>query len=340
MAALLAWVSREWHGWSMPTPLSELSLPQLRCFVAVVDAGSLAEAARRLGMSTSTISKAIARFESGYGLKLLHRSTHALSLTEAGEQLIDAAREAIRGIVAFEDSLDDIVSTGAMGRVRISAPVAFVRCRLVPLLPSFITELPDVSLDVRASNETVDLAEAGIDLAIRSGPLDGIPGHIAQPWFRYPWVICASPDYLLRRGCPDSPADIARHDLIGFRNRKTGAVRPWRLRNLASDGPNARGQAWPPFRPRIAIDDGDAVWGAALNGSGIAMAPMWLAADALNSGQMVEVLRAWRGEDTQVSILRRDRQHAPRRVEAVIDFLKANTPTFTSELLEPLASSG
>jgi DNA-binding transcriptional LysR family regulator len=250
-------------------------------------------------------------------------------------RLLDAAREAIRGIVALEASLDDIVSTGAAGRVRISAPVAFVRCRLVPLLPSFITDLPGVCLDVRASNETVDLAEAGIDLAIRSGPLTGIPGHIAQPWFRYPWVICASPDYLARRGYPDNPEDLALHELIGFRNRKTGAVRPWRLRNLAPDGTDARGQARPPFQPRVAIDDGDAVWGAALNGSGIAMAPLWLAADALGSGQMVEVLRAWRGEDTQVSILRRDRQHTPRRVEAVIDFLKANTPTFNSELHKP-----
>jgi DNA-binding transcriptional LysR family regulator len=318
----------------MSKPLAELSLSQLRCFVAVVDAGSFAEASRRLGMSTSAVSKTIVRFESAYGLKLLHRSTHALSLTEDGEQLIDAAREMIRSATALETSIDDLVSNAGIGRVRMTTPVGLMRQCVAPLLCKFIAVHPDIHLDLRASNEIVDLAQAGIDLAIRSGSLEGIPGHLAQPWFKFPWVACASPSYIAKRGCPESPESLSSHDLIGFRNTKTGAVRPWRFRISGIINVNDQVQLRPLFQPRIVIDDGDAAWRAALNGAGIAMAPLWLAADALIAGQMIEVLRDWRGEDTQFSIVRRDRQQASKRVEAVIDFLKANTPRFSDDLLK------
>jgi DNA-binding transcriptional LysR family regulator len=194
--------------------------------------------------------------------------------------------------------------------------------------------LPDVCLDLRASNEIVDLAEAGVDLSIRSWPLDGTPGQLAQSWFRYPWVVCGSRDYLARRGCPETPAELVGHELIGFRNRKTGAVRPWRFRAAGSAELDAFGLARSPLQPRVSIDDGDAVWGAALRGAGLAMAPLWLAAEALIAGKMVEVLRLWRGEATQVSILRRDHRHSPKRVEAVIAFLREHTPAFPVELYE------
>jgi DNA-binding transcriptional LysR family regulator len=315
----------------MPTPITDLSLVQLRCFVAVVDAGSFAEAGRRIGLSVSAISKTIARFEAAYGLKLLHRSTHALSLTEDGEQVIDAARVAIRSITALAAGLEDAASSGRAGRVRISAPVAFLRRRLVPLLPAFAAALPDVQLDLRAENEIIDLAESGVDLTIRSGALTRIPGHIAQPWFRYPWVVCATPHYFARRGRPEFPEDLATHDLIGYRNKSSGVVRPWRLRGAATDE-GGEGQTLAPFHPRIVIDDGEAAWGAACSGIGVTMAPLWLAVEALESGAMMEVLRDCRCDQTQVSIVRRDRRHAPSRVEAVIAFLKANTPSFPTDL--------
>jgi DNA-binding transcriptional LysR family regulator len=315
----------------MPPSLADFSLVQLRCFVAVVDAGSFAEAGRQIGLSVSAISKTIARFETAYGLKLLHRSTHALSLTEDGEHVIDAARDAIRSLTVLATSLDDAATGGRAGRVRISAPVGFVRRRLVPLLPAFAAALPDVHLDLRADNDIVDLAEAGVDLTIRGGALKGIPGHIANPWFRYPWVLCAAPDYLDRRGRPNVPDDLAGHELIGYRNKNSGVVRPWRLHSTAPNE-DGEGQIFTPFHPRIAIDDGEATWCAACVGVGIVMAPLWLAAEALQSGAMVEVLRDWRCEQTQVSIVRRDRRHAPRRVEAVIGFLKANTPSFPADL--------
>lgn len=296
---------------------ADLSLAQLRCFVAVVSAGSFAEAGRRLGMATSAVSRTIARLEAARGVKLLHRSTHALSLTKDGELLIDVAREAMAGVDRVEAALGDMAAGGAAGRVRIAAPVAFARHCLVPLLPDFVRAHPDIRLDLRASSAMADLADAGIDLALRSGSLAGMPGHVQQPWLSFPWVACATPGYLAGRGRPARPDELHGHDLIGFRNPRTGRVAAWRFRADEADG-----SARPLPEPRIVFDDGGAAWGAALAGLGVAWAPYWLAADALRSGEAVEVLGEWRGEETQLSIVRRDRRLLPKRVEAVIQFLK------------------
>jgi DNA-binding transcriptional LysR family regulator len=298
----------------------DLSLTQLRCFLAVVDAGSFAEAARRMGLSTSAVSRLIGRFEAAHGLKLLHRSTHALSPTEDGHRLIAPAREAVRSLLEFEGALGNAARASDAGWVRISAPVAFLRHCLVPLLRRFSAEHPDIRLDLRSSNDLVDLAENGIDLALRSGSLDTIPGHIQQLWFAYPWVVCAAPAYLAGTVIA-TPDDLPRHDLIGFRTTHNGMVRPWHLRHAASGEvrrllPDAR----------YIFDDGEAGWQAALGGAGIASAPMFLAAEALASGAMIELLPEWRAAETPVSIVRRDTRLSPPRVDAVIAFLKRNPP--------------
>src|SRR3954452_8092734 len=120
----------------MSTSPSPTSLLQLLCFVHVVEAGSFAEAGRRLGITTSAVSKTIARFESTHGLKLLHRSTHSQSLTAEGETLLTEARDTLRSVERLEAALTATAQGGAKGRVRISAPTAFVRACLVPLLPT------------------------------------------------------------------------------------------------------------------------------------------------------------------------------------------------------------
>ena len=292
---------------------NDISVSQLRCFVAAVDAGSLAKAGRRLGMATPSVSKAIARLERTAGVKLLHRSTHALSLTEDGEQLLESAREAVRAADAFQQSA---VAGKPAGWVRISAPVAFVRNLLAPALADFIRRNPEVRLDVRATNELVDLARDGIDLAIRSGSLAGVPGHLQTPWFKFPWVVCASPTYLEGRAVPKRPDDLRDHALVGFRNLRTGQVRPWTFR---------RGREAIQLAPNATsiFDDGGSAWEAAVCGAGIASAPLWLAAEDLRAGRVVELLREWRDDDVGVSFLRR----APStRVNRVIAHLRRNAP--------------
>ena len=304
-------------------PEVEVSPSQLRCFVAVVDAGSLAEAARQLGVSTASVSKAIARLERASSLRLLHRSTHAVSLTQDGTQLLELAREAVVAASAFTNSAHTRHQRSAIGWVRVTAPVGFMLEVLSPILAAFALQHPSIRLDLRASNELVDLAKDGIDIAVRSGPLDRVPGHLQRPWFKFPWVACASPDYIAKRGTPKNPGDLDAHTLIGFRNQRTGQVRPWSFRSPDPDRSIVQ------FAPNAStiFDDGASAWRAATCGGGIVSAPLWLAADDLRAGRAIEILRDWRYEDGTMTLLRRDRKLTPDRVNLVIAHLVAHAPS-------------
>ena len=164
----------------MPIDL-EVSVPQLRCFITVVEAGSVAEAGRQLGTSAASVSKAIARLEESVGARLLHRSTHALSLTEDGEALLEPARQVVRTARSFQDAATDAAGGADRGIVRVSAPVAFVRHVLAPLVADFAKVYPGIRLDIRANNEIVDLAEEGIDLALRWDLLPEYPVISSRP---------------------------------------------------------------------------------------------------------------------------------------------------------------
>jgi DNA-binding transcriptional LysR family regulator len=299
----------------MSTTLDILSLSQLRCFIAVVDIGSFAGAARRLAMTTSGVSKTISRMESAYGLQLLHRSTHSVSLTNAGEQLVDLARGVVNRVEDIDEVLTNAQADAASGMVKISASPAFVRRCLTPLLPGLRALHPKITLDLRASDNTVDLADAGLDFAIRSGDVEGLPGHIRLPWFEFDWAVCAAPDYLELNDMPRSPQDLARHILIGFRNARTGLIENWRLRDQSF-----------PATPNWAFvtDDAESALIAAINGTGIMWGPRWLVADSIANKTLTELIPDWRGSAMQMSILRRGQKQMSARVRTVIDFLRGS----------------
>ena len=300
----------------------DISLAQLRCFVAIVDAGSLARAGRHLGMSTASISKAIGRLEKASGVKLLHRSTHALSLTQDGQRLIDPAREVVQAAGVFSRSAGAQTEGNAGGWVRLSAPVGFTRDVLTPLLPRFCRDNPSIRLDIRATNALVDLAREGVDLAIRSGSLERVPGHLQTPWFKFPWVVCASVEYLKGRQRPEQPGELTGHKLIGFRNQRTGQVRPWTFRQ-----PGKKAQVIQISPDAAAIfDDGGSAWNVVVHGGGIGSAPLWLAAEDLRARRVVELFREWRDTEVPMYFLRRGRALTPKRVHTVIAYLRRHTP--------------
>ena len=303
----------------MSSPSTPVSLLQLMCFVRVVDGGSFAEAGRRLGMTTAGVSKAISRLEAEHGVRLLHRSTHALSLTDEGEQVLDDARDLLRRCDRLGLALSQAADGGRAGRVRISAPPGFTRACLLPVLPHLLEAHPEIRLEIQASYELVDLADEGVDLALRTGPLAGTPGHISQVLLSSPWCAYATPGYLARRGTPSSPDSLASHDLVGFRNRATGRMGAWRFQSPAAGGES--GAVRHDAHARIVFDDGSAAYDMACNGYGIVWAPEWLALSDVRRGRLVEVLREWRSGEMQMSIVRRDRRHTPQRIRVVIDFL-------------------
>ena len=241
--------------------------------------------------------------------------------TEDGEALLGPAREAVRAAQAFNDAAAHAADGGDVGVVRLTGAVGLVRHVVVPLMGDFASLHPAIRLDVRATNGIVDLADGGIDLALRSGLLSGVPGHLQQAWFSFPWVICAAPSYLGRRPAPLKVPELDGHDLIGFRNHRTGRVQPWPYRTGASDA----GSRYDP-KTRLSFDDGDAAWGAMLAGAGIACAPLWLAATSLRNGTAVELLAEWRDADASVAMLRRDRRVTPGRLTTLMAFLSARAP--------------
>lgn len=310
---------------AMSTPNLSLTFAQLQCFVGVVDTGSFAAAGRQLGLTTSGVSKTIARLEMARGVRLLNRSTHSLSLTDEGEILIHLAREALLSVGRVEDALGSAASAKAVGRVRISAPAAFVGACLAPLLPRFRAAYPEILLDLRASDTLVDLADQAIDLALRAGAISHVPGHLSQLLFTFRWVTCAAPDYLARRGAPTGLADLGRHDLIGFRNQRTGLVDPWRF---PAPDPERPGTRLTPS-PAVVMDDANAACSAAVAGAGLLWAPDWLVNRELSAGRLVDVFPQVVGERMGMSIIRRDQAHHPERLDRVVAFLKESRSSFT-----------
>ena len=292
------------------------TLYNLIAFVRVADAGSFAEAARRAGTTTSAMSKAVARFERAHGVKLLNRTTHALSPTPEGELLLQGARELLRDAERLKASLAVAGGRGAVGRVRISAPVAFAGACLLPILPGLLHEHPGIDIEISCDDTLVDLAGSGCDLAIRTGEMNGQPGLIARRLLSYPMILCASPAYLARKGTPAAVADLDGHDLIGFRNRANGMLLPW---VFASPGGHL--ERYVP-RTRLITDDGSAGWAMILAGVGLGWSPDWLGLDALRAGRVVEIMPQTRMPEVALSVIRLDRRLTPSRIETVLDYLE------------------
>jgi DNA-binding transcriptional LysR family regulator len=306
--------------------IAELTLLQLRCFAVIVEQGSFAAAGRQLGMSTSAVSKTISRLEKVGSIRLLNRSTHALSLTPEGERLLPSVREALGRIDSVEAAMQDVATRGAGGKVRISAPIAFLSACLIPLAARFRAEHPDIVLEFRASDAMDDLADEGIDLALRAGPISGIPGHLRQSWFQFSWVTCASPDYLAARETPMTLDDLAYHDLIAFRNQGTGLIEPWRYRTPTGSGGRAIRRD---PTPMLIVNEGNAIRAAGVAGMGIIWTPKWNAIQAIEAGHLRPILTDLIPHRMDITILRRAQEHTAPRIALVIAFLQRNARLFS-----------
>lgn len=290
-------------------------LSRLLAFVRVVEAGSFAEAARRAGMTTSAMSKAVARLEQAHGLRLLHRSTHSLALTAEGDRLMAAGRALVESLARVQSALGEVAREDG-GRVRVTAPASFARACILPRLPAFLRERPEIEIEVKFRNEILDLAAEGVDVAIRSGPLDRAPGHQARRLCTFSWIACASPAYLKARGAPATPFELSAHDHVGFRNPASGQILTWRFAD-------PRGKA--PIRvtpkPTHICDDAHASLALVANGFGIGWGPSWLVSEDIRAGRLVEVLAPWRAPGEPLWMLRSSGRRPPLRTQRVMSFL-------------------
>ncbi len=283
---------------------------QMRVFVGVVDAGSFVAAADQLGMSKAAVSRHVSELEQRLGVRLLHRTTRRLSLTQEGEAFLARARDINASLEAAEAELSTRAES-ASGLVKVSVPVSFGIRHLAPLWGEFLQAQPRVSLDVQLADRVVDLVDEGFDLAVRIARLPD-SSLVCRQLASTRLVLCASPDYLQRRGWPRHPDDLAGHDVIGYSLMATADQ--WQFTGPA--GPVAM-----KVHPRLWTNNGDTCVAAALQAGGIQMQPTFLVADALTAGRLVEVLPEYRGIELGVYAVYPTRKFVLPKVRALVEFL-------------------
>ncbi len=279
---------------------------ELRAFVAISDLGSVSGAAGELGLPRATVSRRLARLEDRLGVRLIHRTTRRLQLTDSGEELYAHAR----AILAAVDQATVAVqrdTSRPRGLLRVSLP-PIRNAAFADMLVDFLVEYPDVELEVHATTAYVDLIASNIDAALRAAPsLD--PSLIARRLLRSHSTAVAAPEYLAGAGVPESPDDLAQHRcLVGFARGERPSTH-WPLR----DGGRVR------VRGALVSNSMELLHQAAVRGQGIAMLPHLFVVRELSEGTLEAVLPDVVGTDTEVSIVYPDRRLLKPAVRAFVD---------------------
>ena len=279
-------------------------------FVAVAENRGFAAAARCLGVSKSAVSKRIALLEERLGVRLFHRSTRKVSLTEAGEHYL---AHAVRALGAAREAEDAVLALqGApKGRLRINAPMSFGRLHVAPLIPEFLETHPGIEIDMVMDDRVVDLVAEGFDVAIRGGTLDD-SSLIARKIAPLHNVLLAAPSYISRHGQPDVPDDLLNHNCLHYAYSQD--AREWVL--LSKDD-EIRIRTSGTYR----VNNGEALKEAILRGTGIARLQTFVAGPDIAAGRLVQILPNHRMPAQTLYAVFPERRHLPVKVRAFVDFL-------------------
>ncbi|MEF2267343.1 LysR family transcriptional regulator [Janthinobacterium sp. LS2A] len=259
-------------------------LKGIATFLATADAGSFTRAAERLHLSSSAVSKSVARLEARLGVILFERSTRRLQLSSAGHAYYATCKRVLQELVEAENVLAEQDGELA-GKVRIGVPASYGRMRVMPALIDLCEKFPQLQPSISFSDRFADLFEERIDIAVRIGAPGSWPPTLGQmPLGEERLIFCAAPAYLARRGTPLAIADLDGHDCIAY-GRGDGTAAPWLF--AGEDGVERR-----TVSPRLTVGDAEAQTAAVLAGLGIAQQATWLVHEHLASGAIVEVLPA------------------------------------------------
>ncbi|PAN79250.1 LuxR family transcriptional regulator [Enterobacter cloacae] len=288
-------------------------LGDVEVFIAVVEHGSFTGAAVALSTTPSVLSRAVTRLEARLGRQLLQRTTRRVGLTEAGRVYLEQARTAF-------SLLDDAERVGRgqegdlTGRVRMSVPTTYAHYRLPPLLAQYHQRYPRVQVELNITNRNVDLIAEGFDLAIRLGQLPD-SGLVARKLEEAALLLVASPDYLHRRGKPQTLEALQHHQCLPFIMPRTGRIAPWVFRDEGRD------IDWLPGSTIEISDDVLGVVSLAEQGMGICQSYEFIVRDRIQRGQLVEVLPQLRGRSRPFSVLFAPHRRQSAATRAMIDLL-------------------
>lgn len=275
-------------------------------FSEVAERGSFTEAARRLNRSPAAVTRAIAELEARLGVRLLDRTTRAVSVTEAGQRFLAGARRVLADLAEIEQAAMG-QGSAPRGELRVTAPIVFGRRHVLSLVTDFLVQYPDVSVRLTLLDRPVDLVEEGFDVAIRIGALPDTSA-IATRAGSLRRIVVASPDYVKRCGELKTPSDLPEHDVIAFIG--IDSMERWRFNN---------GEAR--IRPRLSVNTAEAAIDAAKAGFGITRVLSYQAVDELSDGSLVRLLREYENEPTPVHALYPGGRHPPPKLRAFLDEL-------------------
>ncbi|ARP38042.1 LysR family transcriptional regulator [Vibrio syngnathi] len=293
-------------------------LEAMNVFVTIVERGSLSAAAEHLDLSRTKVTRYLGELENWMDTRLLHRTTRSLSLTSAGKETLEVARE----LLALEASLAGIRNQSRehlKGQLRITASYSIVDSFLMEVISSFIAKWPDISIDIVSTDQTVNLVESRIDLAIRITN-ELTPNIVAKQLGECRSVICASPQYLKEKGAPSNAQDLAHHNCLSFSYFGKTA---WTF-----NGPN--GLESVPIKGNISANTSEVLLSATLKGNGISILPFPSVEGLIRDGLLVSLLPEWQPKTLGVHAVYGTRKQVTPLLRAFIDHLSSEMGQSTS----------
>ncbi|BBB10606.1 LysR family transcriptional regulator [Sphingopyxis sp. EG6] len=287
------------------------TLANLESFVRSAEHGSFSEAARRLTLTPAAVSRNVAMLERNLGVRLFHRSTRKLTLTEAGEAFRLAIADNLENIQA---AIAGVASDSGepAGTLKVSVAPTFGVTHILPLLPSFLSRYPRVRPEIHFENRAVDLIAEGYDAAIGGG-FDLSSGIVARTLAPAHIIAVASADYMKKRVPPADPTALSQFDGIVMRSLQSGRIRQWGMRNAA-------GEEMPALLPEtIVVNDPAAMREAALLGLGVAMLAVPDVLPQLESGALVRLAPRWYADAGGISIYYASRTLLPAKTRMFVD---------------------
>jgi len=283
--------------------------PDYLLFARAVEAGSLSAAGRMLNISPAMMSKRISRLETRLGVRLIHRTTRRLALTEEGASLHNDIAAILEAIQQAEDRVTNR-HRAISGALRVSAPTSFGRLHVAPHVQRFLQDHPKVDLELNLSDAYEDLLTQRIDLAIRI--TSAVPAHLQGHYLAANQrILCASPAYLAEHGAPQKIADLSHHRLLAAEGQL-----PWRL-------VNGRARKQVDGRSHVRTNSSEIVRELAVTGTGIALRSFWDVGPLLAQGKLVRLLEGWEGpDDLAVYAVHPRAAGRPAAVDAFIGFLR------------------
>lgn len=288
-----------------------MNIEHLKLFVRIAALHNISQAGKELGLSAAVSSAHMNKLEEGLGVRLLHRTTRQVSLTEEGRSFLPYAQDVLTGIETARAAVG-AGKVSPQGRLRVTAPASFGRMHLIPALKAFMDQHPQLEIDLRLSDSIVDMVEGGFDVAIRDAELND-SSLIARKLAQDTRILVASPDYVAQYGEPETPeqlADFAAVTLTGLEN--------WHFKT-------DKGVQTIRIKSRLGTDNGEAVRDAAVNGLGITVCSLWCCYQQLESGELVQVLSDYPlASNTSIwAVYPSSRLLAPK-VRAFIDYFNAH----------------